>query len=432
MLGLAACSNDDYDLPEPPVVDDYSKTHTMLMYMIADNSLSSFIGDDMKECCNGYLKAPGNLNLQVYIDNNNYNGGLPTLVNVKRNERRDSLIYDTLHVWKPDHNSADPALMSQIIKEAFSGKFDTPVKGIVLSSHGYAWTPSTSYKAAGARNGGTPEPQWFGQDNQPTSNYMELWELHDALKNSGVGLTHIMFDACFMSNAETAYELRDCAQYLIASVCEIPGDGYNYTKVIPELSLLNSKADLQNTLCKVIDCYGEEYNDDSEKAAAQLSLLDLSYMDEIAAAYKMVRKGNTIDAATVVNHDSLSTNGNPLAKMQSYGRFYTSSYYDYFDLSECATVLGNDGSMDKLLQMAVVHEFHASKFRPVANYLASGDRQKGTSYESFPFTACCGLSVSLPEMFEYGARYNQTKSRPSLQQMQSAYAKTQWSKFMEL
>ncbi|MCQ2196438.1 MAG: clostripain-related cysteine peptidase [Bacteroidaceae bacterium] len=405
--------------------------------MIADNSLSGFIASDLDEACQGYLKAPGNMNLLVYIDNHANNDGLPVLMNVRRNEKRDTLICDTLRTWSSDHNSADPAMMSQVIKEAFSGVFDTPVKGIVLSSHGFAWTPSKHYEAVRARNKATlatPELQWLGQDTKPKENFMELWDLHDGLKNSGVELTHIMFDACFMSNAETAYELRDCAQYLVASACEIPGDGYNYIKVMPELSEVTGRDDLQNALCKVIDCYGEEYNDDGP-ACAELCLTDLTYMDEIAAAYKKLRTGKTLDVNEVISYDSLSTSGKPLAKMQSYGRMYylINNYYDYFDLAECASKLGDDGTLSALLKKAVIREFHASMFSPVPMTQATTGRIKGRDTEAFPFTSCCGISVSLPEMFEVADRYKEfgSTSRPSLQKMQSAYARTQWSKFME-
>lgn len=432
---------DDSNSPETDntpntAIEEFSSLQTLLFYMIADNSLSGFIASDIDEICQGYLKAPGNMNLLVYIDNNSNNDGLPMLMNVRRNEMRDSLIYDTLRTWSPDLNSADPALMSQVIKEAFSGVFDTPVKGVVMSSHGFAWTPSKNYQAARARSkttSGIPELQWFGQDINQTDCYMELWDLHDGLKNSGVELTHIMFDACFMSNAETAYELRDCAQYLVASACEIPGDGYNYTKVIPELSKVTSKGGLRNALSKVIDCYGEEYHDDGP-ACAELCLTDLTYMDEIAAAYKKLRTGKTLDENVVISYDSLSTSNKPLAKMQSYGRMYypIDNYYDFFDLAECADMLGDDGTMSALLKKAVIREFHASMFSPVPMDIATTGREKNTETEAFPFTSCCGISVSLPEMFEVAERYRTSyDKRPSLQKVQSAYAKTQWSKFME-
>lgn len=426
---LPACQDEIKLQPYPgPVPEGYSKTHTTLLYMIADNSLSNFIAQDMRESCQGYLQASGSMNLQIYMDNYSNNSGMPMLLNVRRTEKRDSLIYDTLHTWNPDHNSADPAIMASIIKEAFSGKFDTPVKGIVFSSHGYGWTPAVSYHAAGSRSmnsSTTPEPQWFGQDNTPTTNFMEIWDLREALKQSGVSLSHIMFDACFMSNAETAYELRDCARYLISSVCEIPGDGYDYTRVIPELSKITSLSNVPDALKKVVDCYGIEYNDQC-KAAAELCLTDLSYMDEIAAAYKKLRVGKTLDPNMIVSMDSLSTSGKPLARIQSYGRFFVGSYYDYFDIVDCARLYGDDGSFAELLKKAVIHEFHASMFRAVPAYDAAGDRRKGSSDESFPFSSCSGMSVSLTEMFDYSERYNRLSDHPTANQMRSAYGRSQW------
>lgn len=434
MSALSACQEDIPLKPYPgPPIEPYSNTQTLLLYLIADNSLSSYMTSDLYESCQGYLIAPGSMNLQVYIDNYSTNGGLPMLMNVRRTEKRDSLIYDTLHTWKPDHNSADPEIMASIIKEAFSGKFDTPVKGMVLSSHGYGWTPSVKFKAAGSRNiktEGSVDPQWFGQDNTPTTNYMEIWELRDALKQSGVDISHIMFDACYMSNAEAAYELRDCARYLIASVCEIQGNGYAYHRVIPEMSKITDKSSVQDALKKVIDCYGEEYNDKCS-STGELCLLDLSYMDEIAAAYKKVRKGATLKESTVLRMDSLSTHGDPLARIQCYGRFVAGCYYDYFDLAQCAQKLGDDGTLAELLKKAVIHEFHASTFRAVPSYEAASARNKGSVNEAFPLSSCSGMSVSLPELFDHSERYNPSSSHSSPSQMREAYSITQWGRYME-
>lgn len=427
MLSITSCSKDE--LPARPGTEDYSHTQTLLMYMIADNNLSSFISQDLNECCRGYLAAPGNINLQVYIDNHDNNRGLPMLMNVRRTAAHDKLIFDTLQVWSKDQSSVDPDIMSGIIQKAFSGVFDTPVKGIVISSHGYAWTPSPNYKEAASR--GTVSTNWIGQDNTPTTRYMEIWDLHDALKQSNVDLSYIMFDACFMSNVETAYEIRDCARYMVSSACEIQGDGYNYMDVIPELSKVTGKDGVMNALSKVIDCYGRIYNDECEDTG-ELCLLDLSQMDNVAAAYKKIRAGKTLDTDIVVSHDSISTSGKPLARIQSYGRFYVGTYYDYFDLAECASKLGDDGTLRAALDKAVIREFHASKFRAVPDYMAAGDRIKGTETESFPFTACSGVSVSLPEIFQYSVTYNKTSIRPTLNQMQSAYNRTQWGRYMGL
>ena len=44
-------------------------------------------------------------------------------------------------------------------------------------------------------------------------------EIAEGINNSIVDIDYILFDACFMSNIETIYELRNSANYIIASPC---------------------------------------------------------------------------------------------------------------------------------------------------------------------------------------------------------------------
>lgn len=432
LLGLTSCQKDD-DVAKDPrkEIEDYSNTQTLLMYLIADNNLSSFISTDLNEACQGYLKSQGSMNLQVYMDRLN---SKPMLLNVRRNTMRDSLIYDTIKVWKTDHNSADVDIMSGIIAEAFSGQYNTPMKGIVMSSHGFGWLPNPTSKSnsrPATKEGNTADLQWIGQDTDPINNYMEIWELHEALEVSAVKLDYLMFDACFMSNAETLYEIKDRAEYCICAPCEIPGDGFNYVDVIQTLSTLQSKGDLKNVLSGVIDCYGKTYNDNCTEAGA-IALVDLKYMDQVLEAYKAVRGDKTLAVNDVVRNDSLSTTGHPLSRIQTYGRFYVGTYYDFFDIDDVAEYFGDkDGLMKSALENAIVKEFHASMFRPCELRYAQTGRVKETSYESIQLPHCCGMSVSLPEMFETGYRHNYKNSHANLEQMKVGYEQTRWRKALK-
>ena len=41
-------------------------------------------------------------------------------------------------------------------------------------------------------------------------------------------MEYILFDDCYMSSIEVAYELKDVADYLIASTCEVMAYGMPY------------------------------------------------------------------------------------------------------------------------------------------------------------------------------------------------------------
>ena len=44
---------------------------------------------------------------------------------------------------------------------------------------------------------------------------------------------YLLFDACFMANIETLYDLRECTDYVIAAPCEIMGEGFPYERAMP-------------------------------------------------------------------------------------------------------------------------------------------------------------------------------------------------------
>jgi hypothetical protein len=50
-----------------------------------------------------------------------------------------------------------------------------------------------------------------------------------------VDLSIIGYDACFMGMVEIAYENRDLAELMVASITTVPGDGYDYTAWLTEI-----------------------------------------------------------------------------------------------------------------------------------------------------------------------------------------------------
>lgn len=62
---------------------------------------------------------------------------------------------------------------------------------------------------------------------------------HDDLRRGdngrGIRFEYILFDDCFMSSIEVAYDLRKITRHLIASPCEVMAYGYPYDLVMPYL-----------------------------------------------------------------------------------------------------------------------------------------------------------------------------------------------------
>lgn len=70
------------------------------------------------------------------------------------------------------------------------------------------------------------------ENRHQSSDYMlETTEIETAILNSN-GVDVIVFDACLMGNIENIYQLKDTADYIVASPESIPGSGNNYELLI--------------------------------------------------------------------------------------------------------------------------------------------------------------------------------------------------------
>lgn len=115
--------------------------------------------------------------------------------------------------------------------------------GIVFAGHGQGWIPREILNGNGSISAfSTMSNMWqpaigaevtraFGESNVQVNPA----ELAEGIAKSNVKLDYILFDACFMSNIEAIYDLRNAANYIIASPCEIMGRGFPYHRTLPYL-----------------------------------------------------------------------------------------------------------------------------------------------------------------------------------------------------
>lgn len=116
---------------------------------------------------------------------------------------------------------------------------------------------------------------------------LTLLELNSALWEASAVMTDkfefVGFDACFMATVETANVLSPYARYLYASEETEPGTGWDYV-AIGEYIGSNPDADgaeLGETMCNSYYAHCS----DSEKPSATFSIIDLSKIDGVIAAF---------------------------------------------------------------------------------------------------------------------------------------------------
>jgi hypothetical protein len=66
-------------------------------------------------------------------------------------------------------------------------------------------------------------------------------EVAQGVKDSGVHMDVIAYDACFMGMVEVAFENREIADYMVGSITTVPGLGFDYTGLINTVKGLTTK-----------------------------------------------------------------------------------------------------------------------------------------------------------------------------------------------
>ncbi|MBO6113575.1 MAG: hypothetical protein J6P57_00810 [Lachnospiraceae bacterium] len=118
---------------------------------------------------------------------------------------------------------------------------------------------------------------------------LSLDELRVSLADTGRHIDIMGFDTCLMGNIETACAIGKNASYLVASEETIPGPGWNYTGFINYICENPgcAPADVGVAIC---DSYYQKYTDLGMSSGVTLSLIDLSYIDELSTAYCVIGK----------------------------------------------------------------------------------------------------------------------------------------------
>jgi hypothetical protein len=384
------CTDDEEEEPIVPQ-QDVCRTadHTLLVYIAGENSLSGYADPNIRLMEQGLLKADSALHLIIFEDNQKLSKSL-----LFRVDRHDETL-DTVQIatFDEDLDSADPEVMKQVVQLAFA---DSPasIKGLVLWSHAMSWIPSTNFQTPSrAEDGPNRMPAYFGQDN---TDYMELWELREALE-AGPHLDYILVDACFFSMAEVAYELRGVTDYMMAAPTEVFGAGYPYQNVIPLLTQMNA-SNREEKLTEAAKAFQAEYGTNGT-----LSLLRTAGTESLMEQWRASRaKYPEVWAAMEMSPTTWFT------RLQHFGRRRVGAlyyFYDFADVLDQVAAEAGDSTYQTDVSATVAYEFHSSVF---------------TDYsEELRIRTCCGLGVSIPELFQLATNCDR---------MTAGYPMTQWGR----
>lgn len=348
---------------------------TVLAYMVANNDLDDDLYENLFAMYQGLQLLDKPATLLVYWDgktsfgennathailrfetdgNGNING-LPAL-----NEGYDLEVIMTIaEVVKeyPVQSSVTKNVMSTVLTDMLTFA-PTDRYGLIFGSHASAWTNSIYTRS-------------FGLDGQQTDNTILLPYMVEAIRSTGVHFDYILFDACYMGTIEVCYDFKDVADYLIASVMEVPAYGFPYgTELMP--ALFEGIETSYKKICQeYIDYYIDVYSQ-KHSAWGTVVLIDNKEVNSLVSSLK-----NEI----TTHKDKLADY--KVSTLQDYGK---SSAPDIaYDLRQFVKEL-NDGNIptdfDEKLNKAVLYKGCLTEARP-ANY--------AVDVENY-----CGLGIYIP------------------------------------
>ena len=215
---------------EPSVPKDTTAVRTVIMYVVADNSIAAYLGKDVAELIQG-VKAS-----TVMTENDHlvlmYNTASFSNVYDLTKAACDTLTtiknLTPAYVISQDENVCTKEVFGEVLN-LVKTEFPAQSYSLVMESHGSGWVIDNSQTAAS-----TKQRRSIGKDGSQTLDVTDLAEvLATPIRTDGKkNFDFIFFDACFMQGVEVCYQLRNVADYIVASPAEIPGDGAAYDKMV--------------------------------------------------------------------------------------------------------------------------------------------------------------------------------------------------------
>lgn len=359
LFSIFSCNNPLSGIDEVPGTKA-PKEKTIILYLAGEEvKISRWIGDNIDLICNNLTDSVDSekVNIIAYVDILSKYNTIPTnpiVYEIKYNHSKK--VGDTISIKQyPETNS----LSLNHIKEFLSmvkEKYPANTYNLIWGSHGSGWYPDPSITSGRA----------LGPDG---STYIELDELEQAIPDD-MKFDYIIFDACFMAQAEVAMQLKNKTKYIMASVGELPIAGFPY-KDIDLMCNANGEEDYIK-LCKL---FHNKYTE--EGTGHTISLLKTDEMDNLATAFKAIIESCEDDELRYLNLDIVQKFDD-----QQYCFNYNPCCFDLRDLAYKLT--DNDtlySNLNNAIQKVVKYEAH-------------------TQYLSFQTTihvkTCCGITSFWP------------------------------------
>jgi hypothetical protein len=347
---FASCTRED-DVPGPTV-----NRNTMLMYVVGDNGISDYMQRSVNAVIAGM--QPGYLldnTMLIYVDASSYGGrsSLPQLLEVVIDPQSGGTTTRLVAEY-PEQNSANIAVLDEMIEIMQRDYPAAESYGLMISSHATGWLPGNFFELMRSRA--------IGQDG---NNWIEIDQLVEALPDHL--FEYILLDACYMGSVEVAYALREKADYLIATPTELWAEGMPYAALGP--SFFGLRPDPAG-FCEALY---EQY--DNPSRGSTVSVIETARMDDLAILLREVLYGRQSDIRAL-----------DLTRLQTFGtRDYTNMFFDLGSFVEALASPAQYAQFRSLMEQIAVYNLSS----PAVTFPDGG--------RSWPITRYSGLSTYIPK-----------------------------------
>lgn len=311
IIGLGSCTEEAVD------VDKVNK-QTILVFLpwTGGNSsigLTKALSNNIDSICAGITDKKGlnNTRVLVFFSNNANNS---TLFDLTYNDVTKEVSRTPIKTYEGSaYNSANgfADLLNEVRQNAEALNY-----ALIIGGHGCGWSCADDWinypnQAKSFNTQQTFDTSFsgiqFGADpNNPTTrffgsvdrkeNSIDLSTLAEGIKQSGIKMQYILFDVCYMGNVETAYELKDVTNYLIATSSEIMANGIPYRSM---WSYLNGATPNYSSLVNGI----VNFYKNSSTPYCNMAAIDCRQLDALANVMKEINQKYTLD--TTIPLDSI-------------------------------------------------------------------------------------------------------------------------------
>ena len=348
-------------------------TQTMLLYMPGRDLLNFY-----KQNIDGVLKAvdanvPGDGRILVCYQPNTHSQA--EMHEAYFNAEKQAAAFTLLKSYD-DFAAADPACVQRMLSDV-AALAPAQHYGIIVGCHGKAWVPADhgalSYSA---RMTNELEDLWIPMPGAlltrsfgDTGRSIDITNFAAAVKAQNYRPDYLLFDACFMANIETLYDLRACTDYVIAAPCEIMAQGFPYERAMPWFFTDGGK---EYNLTKVCEAFWNFYMND---ATTKSGCISLAVMAEMEGMKEIMRHINAAPQKTYAE------------ELQSYEGM---SSHIFYDLGHWVELACSDAGLKEKFKVQLDKAFpKAARLNTPEFYSAYNGRMNPVAYYS-------GVSFSEP------------------------------------